>query len=79
MTNQEIESMISLELVYSEDYTAFMDWLMSNFDIKLKTGNTLVYSTNTKNSACRLGRFPAACSIINNTSFKTCAGCGHQC
>lgn len=31
-----------------------------------------------KNSECRLGRFPNRCSIIMNTSFKTCDGCGHS-
>jgi len=31
-----------------------------------------------KNKACRLHRFPKDCSIIQNSSFKDCNGCGHN-
>ena len=32
-----------------------------------------------KSATCRLDRLPKDCSIIQNTSFKTCDGCGHYC
>lgn len=31
-----------------------------------------------KNYLCFLGRTPSNCCIIQNTSFKTCEGCGQQ-
>lgn len=32
-----------------------------------------------KSATCRLDRLPKDCSIIQNTSLKTCDGCGHYC
>ena len=32
-----------------------------------------------KSATCRLDRLPKDCSIIQNTSFKTCDVCGHYC
>lgn len=31
-----------------------------------------------RTKSCKLNRLSSECSIIRNTSFKSCEGCGHQ-
>jgi hypothetical protein len=52
-----------------------------NGEITLDKARRLLFvlSGVSKSASCRLDRLPNECSIILNTSLKTCNGCGHYC
>lgn len=45
--------------------------------IDLAQRQLFVLFEQAKSVTCKLDRLPKDCSIIQNTSFKNCDGCGH--
>ena len=46
--------------------------------IDLAQRQIFVLFDKAKSVTCKVDKLPKDCSIIQNTSFKTCDGCGHH-